>query len=104
MVVLCLGEWRICQEIGNEVKIGSFVITLYLHLCMMKACSSVDIRMHCVCEYDGIFVQLDCIGKHGLFAIQKLYGCSPIVCLWNKCKFCGWILQLGKSIVIECFK
>lgn len=104
MVVLCLGEWRIYQEIGSELMIGSFVITLHLHSCMVKACSSVNIRIHRVCGYDGFFVQLDCIGKLGLFAIQKMYSCSPIVCLWNECKFCGWLLQLGKSIAIECFK
>jgi hypothetical protein len=89
MVVLCSGEWKICQEIDTEVMIGSFVITLHLHLCMVKACSSVNIRMHYVCEHDDFFVQLDCIGKLGLFAIQKMYSCSPIVYLWNKCKFCG---------------
>jgi len=89
MVVLCLGEWRICQKIDTEVKIRSFVITLHIHLCMVKVCSSVNIRMHYVCEYDDFFVQLDSIRKLGLFAIQKMYSCSPIVCLWNKCKFYG---------------
>jgi hypothetical protein len=79
MVVLCLGEWRICREIGTKVRIGSFVIPLHFHLCMVKACSSVNIRMHYVCEYDDFFVQFDCIGKLGLFAIHKMYSCSPIV-------------------------
>jgi hypothetical protein len=55
MVVPCLGEWKIRQEIDIEVMIESFVSTLHLHLCMVKACSSVNIRVHYICEYDFCF-------------------------------------------------